>query len=141
MNPLLLVGAGGLARETLAAARLSRDVLGFVDDNPRLRRRRVHGVQVVGAMHELPRLLERTNPDVVLITIPNAPLSCAAAFSAVNACVAGFIRQPGVPLRTARSTRARSERVCRAPLVTAIQTPPGASTRRSSRTAVSRPGT
>jgi Predicted nucleoside-diphosphate sugar epimerases len=48
-------------------------VVGFVDDNPRLRRRRVHGVQVVGSLHEVPRLLERTHPDVVLITIPNAP--------------------------------------------------------------------
>jgi FlaA1/EpsC-like NDP-sugar epimerase len=48
-------------------------VVGFVDDNPRLRRRRVHGVQILGALQETARLLERTQPDVVLITIPNAP--------------------------------------------------------------------
>ena len=28
-------------------------VVGFVDDNPRLRRRRVHGIPVVGGTHEL----------------------------------------------------------------------------------------
>jgi FlaA1/EpsC-like NDP-sugar epimerase len=48
-------------------------VVGFVDDNPRLRRRRVHGVAVVGSTQELARLLERTKPDIVLVTIPNAP--------------------------------------------------------------------
>ncbi len=48
-------------------------VVGFVDDNPRLRRRRVHGVPVVGGAHELPQLLQRLEPDIVLITIPDAP--------------------------------------------------------------------
>jgi FlaA1/EpsC-like NDP-sugar epimerase len=48
-------------------------VVGFVDDNPHLRRRRVHGVPILGTTDELPRLLERTAPDIVLVTIPNAP--------------------------------------------------------------------
>jgi FlaA1/EpsC-like NDP-sugar epimerase len=48
-------------------------VLGLVDDNPRLRRRRIHGVPVIGALHELPRILERNAADTVLVTIPNAP--------------------------------------------------------------------
>jgi FlaA1/EpsC-like NDP-sugar epimerase len=48
-------------------------VLGFVDDNPRLRRRRIYGVPVVGGTHELERLLERHEPDIVLVTIPDAP--------------------------------------------------------------------
>jgi FlaA1/EpsC-like NDP-sugar epimerase len=30
-------------------------------------------VQVLGTLQETARLLERTHPDVVLITIPNAP--------------------------------------------------------------------
>ena len=71
----LIVGAGRTGRSLMRELRetAGERVVGFVDDNPRLRRRRVHGVQVVGAMHEVPRLLERTSPDVVLITIPNAP--------------------------------------------------------------------
>ncbi len=76
------------------------------------------------------------------VTFWNAMPSCAAAFSAANACVDGFrICQPGVCLPTARSTSSRSERICRAPLVTAIQVPPGMSTRRSSAIADSRLGT
>ena len=47
-------------------------MLGFIDDNPRLRRRRVQGVSVLGGTHELERLLERLSPDVVLVTIPDA---------------------------------------------------------------------
>jgi FlaA1/EpsC-like NDP-sugar epimerase len=32
----------------------------------------VHGVPIMGATHELPRLLQRTEPDIVLVTIPDA---------------------------------------------------------------------
>jgi len=71
----LIVGAGRTGRSLMRELRetAGERVVGFVDDNPRLRRRRVHGVQIVGTLHEMPRLLERTSPDVVLITIPNAP--------------------------------------------------------------------
>jgi FlaA1/EpsC-like NDP-sugar epimerase len=71
----LIVGAGrsgrSLQRELRETA--GERVLGFVDDNPRLRRRRVQGVPVVGGAHELPRLLEKLRPDIVLVTIPDAP--------------------------------------------------------------------
>ena len=71
----LIVGAGRTGRSLTRELRetAGERVVGFVDDNARLRRRRVHGVQVVGTLQELPRVLERTKPDVVLITIPNAP--------------------------------------------------------------------
>jgi UDP-GlcNAc:undecaprenyl-phosphate GlcNAc-1-phosphate transferase len=71
----LIVGAGRTGRSLMRELRetAGERVVGFADDNPRLRRRRVHGVQVLGTLGELPRLLERTEPDIVLITIPNAP--------------------------------------------------------------------
>ncbi|HEY3920702.1 MAG TPA: Gfo/Idh/MocA family oxidoreductase [Gaiellaceae bacterium] len=71
----LIVGAGRTGRSLMRELRetAGERVVGFVDDNPRLRRRRVHGVQVLGTMQEVERLLERTRPDVVLITIPDAP--------------------------------------------------------------------
>jgi FlaA1/EpsC-like NDP-sugar epimerase len=71
----LIVGAGRTGRSLMRELRetASERVVGFVDDNPRLRRRRVHGVPVVGAAHELPGLLQRLEPDIVLITIPDAP--------------------------------------------------------------------
>jgi len=51
-RPLLLVGAGGLARETLAAARLLPDAfdpLGFLDDDPARHGSRVDGLPVLGS--------------------------------------------------------------------------------------------
>jgi FlaA1/EpsC-like NDP-sugar epimerase len=60
-------------------------VIGFVDDNPGLRRRSVHGVKVLGTTHELDRVIERTTPDIVLVTIPNAPRETLDLV--VNACV------------------------------------------------------
>jgi UDP-GlcNAc:undecaprenyl-phosphate GlcNAc-1-phosphate transferase len=70
----LIVGAGRTGRSLLRELRetAGERVVGFIDDNPRLRRRRLHGVPVVGGMAEIGRVLERTKPDVVLITIPNA---------------------------------------------------------------------
>jgi sugar O-acyltransferase (sialic acid O-acetyltransferase NeuD family) len=50
MNSLILVGAGGLARETLAAAGDSWKVLGFVDDNPALHGSQLDGVPVLGPL-------------------------------------------------------------------------------------------
>jgi len=70
----LIVGAGRTGRSLQRELRetAGERVLGFVDDNPHLRRRRVQGVPVVGATHELPRLLDRLGPDIVLVTIPDA---------------------------------------------------------------------
>ena len=71
----LIVGAGLTGRSLMRELRetAGERVVGFVDDNTRLRRRRVNGVQVLGTLQETARLLESTQPDVVLITIPNAP--------------------------------------------------------------------
>jgi UDP-GlcNAc:undecaprenyl-phosphate GlcNAc-1-phosphate transferase len=70
----LIVGAGRTGRSLMRELRetAGERVVGFADDNPRLRRRRVHGVPVLGALTELPLLLARTSPDIVLVTIPNA---------------------------------------------------------------------
>jgi sugar O-acyltransferase (sialic acid O-acetyltransferase NeuD family) len=65
-TPLLLVGAGGFARETLelvrAANRLSPawEVLGFLDDDPGRHGSEIHGVRVLGpcdAVHDHPDAL------------------------------------------------------------------------------------
>jgi len=83
----LIVGAGRTGRSLMRELRetAGERVVGFVDDNPRLRRRRVHGVPVLGATREVARLLERTKPDIVLITIPDAPRETLDAV--VDACV------------------------------------------------------
>jgi FlaA1/EpsC-like NDP-sugar epimerase len=72
---VLIVGAGragrGLARE-LHDTHDAR-VVGFLDDNPRVRRRRIHGITVVGALDEAPRAIPGARADEVLVTIPDAP--------------------------------------------------------------------
>jgi FlaA1/EpsC-like NDP-sugar epimerase len=48
-------------------------VIAFVDDDPKLRRRRIQGVPVVANLDEIGWALGRLNPDAVLVTIPDAP--------------------------------------------------------------------
>jgi FlaA1/EpsC-like NDP-sugar epimerase len=48
-------------------------VVGFLDDNPRVRRRRILGVSVVGSLDEADRAVVNTRADEVLVSIPDAP--------------------------------------------------------------------
>jgi UDP-GlcNAc:undecaprenyl-phosphate GlcNAc-1-phosphate transferase len=82
----LIVGAGRTGRSLMHELRetAGERVIGFVDDNAQLRRRRVHGIRVIGTTRELPALLERTQPDIVLVTIPNAPRETLDAV--IDAC-------------------------------------------------------
>jgi UDP-GlcNAc:undecaprenyl-phosphate GlcNAc-1-phosphate transferase len=70
----LIVGAGRGGRSLLRELRETpgEHVVGFVDDDPRLRRRRLQGVPVLGACDEIERVLGQARPDTVLVTIPNA---------------------------------------------------------------------
>jgi UDP-GlcNAc:undecaprenyl-phosphate/decaprenyl-phosphate GlcNAc-1-phosphate transferase len=72
---VLVVGAGRSGR---ALARELHDgdearVVGFLDDNPRVRRRRILGITVVGALDEASRAISSARADEVLVTIPDAP--------------------------------------------------------------------
>ncbi len=71
----LIVGAGRGGRSLLRELRETPGelVVGFVDDDPRLRRQRLQGVRVLGGMLELDRILAETGPDGVFVTIPGAP--------------------------------------------------------------------
>jgi UDP-GlcNAc:undecaprenyl-phosphate GlcNAc-1-phosphate transferase len=72
---VLIVGAGSSGRSLLRELRESPDdyVIGFLDDNPALRGRRLQGVGVRAGLDGIGRVLEGSRPDVVLITIPSAP--------------------------------------------------------------------
>ncbi|XVV16563.1 acetyltransferase [Actinoplanes sp. CA-131856] len=48
MTDLVIVGAGGFARETAAAARAGWNVLGFLDDNPELHGTTRSGLPILG---------------------------------------------------------------------------------------------
>ena len=71
----LIVGAGRSGRSLLRELRETPGirVVGFVDDDPAFRRRRIQGVPVVSALDEIGWTLGRFTPDAVLVTIPNAP--------------------------------------------------------------------
>src|SRR5919197_4992922 len=71
---VLVVGAGRSGR---ALARELHDghearVVGFLDDNPRVRRRRILGITVVGALDEASRAIAHSRAEEVLVTIPDA---------------------------------------------------------------------
>jgi UDP-GlcNAc:undecaprenyl-phosphate GlcNAc-1-phosphate transferase len=71
----LIVGAGRGGRSLLRELRETpgEQVVAYVDDDPLLRGRRLQGVPVLGGTADLGRVLARTRPDTVLVTIPDAP--------------------------------------------------------------------
>jgi UDP-GlcNAc:undecaprenyl-phosphate/decaprenyl-phosphate GlcNAc-1-phosphate transferase len=71
----LIVGAGRAGRSLLRELRETpgEHVVGFVDDDSRLRGRRLQGVAVVGGIGEIGSILATSRPDTVLVTIPDAP--------------------------------------------------------------------
>ncbi len=71
----LIVGAGRGGRSLLRELRETpgQQVVGFVDDDQRLARRRLQGVPVLGGLLEIETILSRVRPDTVLVTIPDAP--------------------------------------------------------------------
>ena len=73
---VLIVGAGDAAglviRELQRAPALGYTPIGLVDDDPKKKNMRLHGVRVVGSIADLPRLLRENHPDEVLIAIPSA---------------------------------------------------------------------
>ena len=74
-NRTLIVGAGRGGRSLLRELRETpgEQVVGFVDDDPRLSRRRLQGVPVLGDTSEIEQILSKARPDTVLVTIPDAP--------------------------------------------------------------------
>ena len=99
-----------------------KQVVGFLDDNPRLRRRRVIGVTVLGGLDDAQHTIAAVRADEVLVTIPDSPAerlqqvadACAAAGVACT-----FVRREAVtpPLaRVDRRVRAAAPRRSRAHL-------------------------
>ena len=70
----LIVGAGRSGRSLLRELRESPGVrvVGFVDDDPEFRRRRIQGVPVVANLEEIGWAIGRLSPEAVLVTIPDA---------------------------------------------------------------------
>ncbi|HET8605934.1 MAG TPA: nucleoside-diphosphate sugar epimerase/dehydratase [Gaiellaceae bacterium] len=73
----IVVGAGDagqlIIREMQRNTRLRYTPIGLVDDDPRKKNLRIHGVRVLGPLAELETMLREHRPDEVLIAIPSAP--------------------------------------------------------------------
>jgi FlaA1/EpsC-like NDP-sugar epimerase len=73
---VLIVGAGDAAqlilREMLKNPALGYTPIGLVDDDPRKKNVRLHGIRVLGTTDELSHLLRDRRPDELLIAIPSA---------------------------------------------------------------------
>ena len=71
----IVVGAGRSGRSFARELRETpgEQVIGFVDDDPRLWRRRLLGIPVLGGADEMMDIVSEANPDVVFIAIPAAP--------------------------------------------------------------------
>ena len=95
---VLIVGAGDggrlVLREILRNRELGLRPVGFADDDPRKHGLRIDGVKVRGdTERDLPRILDETEPDEVIIAIPSAPGETRARV--VREC-----RRRAVPVRT-----------------------------------------
>ena len=94
---VLIIGAGDagqlMVREMQRNRHLHYTPIGFVDDDPRKRGDRIHGVRVLGSTEELPHILRDNRPDEVLIAIPSAPGSVRQHI--VESC-----RAENVPVKT-----------------------------------------
>jgi UDP-GlcNAc:undecaprenyl-phosphate/decaprenyl-phosphate GlcNAc-1-phosphate transferase len=94
---VVVVGAGRAGRSLARELRESDDarVVGFLDDNPRVRRRRILGITVLGGLDETERAISSARADEVLVTIPDAP---RGRLDVVVAAAAGA----GIPCRIVR---------------------------------------
>ena len=95
---VLIVGAGDggrlVVREIVRNRELGLVPVGFLDDDPRKQALRIDGVKVLGGTaRDLPRILEDSEPDEVIIAIPSAPGSTRARV--VREC-----RLRSIPVRT-----------------------------------------
>ncbi|MFH1898224.1 MAG: nucleoside-diphosphate sugar epimerase/dehydratase [Candidatus Desantisbacteria bacterium] len=72
----LIVGAGVggkmVAKEIQSHPELGYEIIGFIDDDEKKIRRKFHGVEVVGTIHDIPDIVEKIEIEIVIICIPSA---------------------------------------------------------------------
>src|SRR5918999_486856 len=73
---VIVVGAGDasqlMLREMLRTPALGYTPIGLIDDDPRKKNLRLHGIRVLGTTAELRHILRDRRPDELLIAIPSA---------------------------------------------------------------------
>lgn len=73
---VLIVGAGSagelVARDMLQNRHYGLKPIGFIDDAPQKKGRRIHGVPVVGTRADMPDLIKQLAPEEVVVAMPSA---------------------------------------------------------------------
>jgi FlaA1/EpsC-like NDP-sugar epimerase len=74
LQRVIILGAGrsGALLERELRHRGGFNVIGFLDDNPRLRGAQVHGVPVLGSVDKLPRIGHEVEAELAIIAMPSA---------------------------------------------------------------------
>ena len=93
----IIVGAGDAAqlviKEMLRNPSLGYTPIAIVDDDPRKRNLRLHGIRVVGTTADLPQVIRDRRPDEVLIAMPSAS-------GEVRGRIVGAAQGAGLPVKT-----------------------------------------
>ena len=98
-TPVLVYGAGDagalVVREMMTGVKMSYWPVGFIDDDPRLKGRTVHGRPVLGTADDLQRVVQDGAVQEILLAIPSA--SGAELRRIVERCAE---RAPDIPVKT-----------------------------------------
>jgi len=94
---VLVIGAGDagqlVIRELQRNRQLGYTPIGLIDDDPRKKGLRIHGVRVLGTTEELSHILRDNRPDEVLIAIPSAS-------GEVRQRIVNVTREGNIPVKT-----------------------------------------
>ncbi len=94
---VVIVGAGDAAqlviKEMLRNPSLGYTPIGLVDDDPRKRNLRLHGIRVLGTTGDLRRVIRDRRPDEILIAMPSAP-------GETRGTIVEVARLAGLPVKT-----------------------------------------
>jgi FlaA1/EpsC-like NDP-sugar epimerase len=94
---VVIVGAGDagqlILRELQRSPQLGYTPIGLLDDDPRKKNLRVHGVRVLGTTSELRRVLRDGEPDEVLLAMPSAS-------GELRQRIVDIAQEEGVPVKT-----------------------------------------
>src|SRR5215211_420219 len=94
---VIVVGAGDAAqlviREMLKTPALGYTPIGLIDDDPRKKNLRLHGIRVLGTSPELRHILRDRRPDELLIAIPSAS-------GEARQRIVDVARGEGIPVKT-----------------------------------------
>ncbi len=94
---VVVVGAGDagqlILRELQRSPQLGYTPIGLLDDDPRKKNLRVHGVRVLGPTSDLRRVLRDGEPDEVLIAMPSAS-------GEMRQRIVDIAQEEGVPVKT-----------------------------------------